>query len=190
MCELSWNIYQPWITFSTYMNVKPLNQSILSCQDYSIRKNEASKNHFNSHHLIYIWFLKILFSWASLCFGLTIEMSRLTPAGWGHYVVFLVTTLYSLLPKCLTPPRCLNGYQQMLRSSLLWISMPFCRGEWKYFQLLHAMETGISNLAQTPTRFEAQFHKLLGTILKQHLFVAVFFSDVCNKFTSMPFTLR
>lgn len=52
------------------------------------------------------------------------------------------------------------------------------------------METGISHLAQTPTRFEAQFHKLLGTILKRHLFVAVFFSDVCNKFTSMPFTLR
>lgn len=48
MCELSWKIYQPWITFSTYMNVKPLiHQGILSCQDYSIRKNEASKNHFN-----------------------------------------------------------------------------------------------------------------------------------------------
>lgn len=47
MCELSWKIYQPWITFSTYKNVKPLNQSILSCQDYSIRKHEASKNHFN-----------------------------------------------------------------------------------------------------------------------------------------------
>ena len=79
------------------MNVKPLNQGILSCQDYSIQKNEASQNYFNSHHLIYIWFLKILFSWASLydyCFGLQIEMSRLTPAGWGHYVVFSFKTLY------------------------------------------------------------------------------------------------
>lgn len=98
MCELSWKIYQPWITFSTYMNVKPLNQSILSCQDYSIRKNEASKNHFNSHHLIYIWFLKIIFLGQvsnDYCFGLQIEMSRLIPAGWGHYVVFLVMTLYS-----------------------------------------------------------------------------------------------
>lgn len=132
MCELSWKIYHPWITFSAYMNVKPLNQGILFCQDYSIRKNEASKNHFNSHHLIYIWFLKIIFLGQDsndYCFGLQIEMSRLTPAGWGHYVVFLVMTLYSLLPNCLTLPRCLNGYQQMLRSILLWISMPFCGGE-------------------------------------------------------------
>ena len=35
----------------------------------------------------------------------------------------------TLLPKCLAPPGCLNGYQQMLRWTLLWISMLFCSGE-------------------------------------------------------------
>ena len=178
MCELSWKIHQPWITFSTYLNVKPLNQSILSCQDYSIRKNEASKNHFNSHHLTYIWFLKIIFLGQvsnDYYFGLLIDLPlshthsvtiNLQPqleSSLSHFFYLHMTSpkLYpvlsalslvvfeydvqahpcrlrslccvlgqdTLLPKCLTPPWCLNGYQQMLRSTLLWISMPFCSGE-------------------------------------------------------------
>ena len=30
--------------------------------------------------------------------------------GWGHCVVFLGKTLLS---QCLSPPRCINGYQQI-----------------------------------------------------------------------------
>ena len=62
-------------------------------------KTKLAKTILISRHLIYIWFLKIIFSWAKVsedyCLRLLIEISRLTPAGWGHYVVFLVKTLYS-----------------------------------------------------------------------------------------------
>ena len=139
--------------FSTYMNVKPLNQGILSCQDYSIRKNEASKNRFNftSFNLHMVFENNIFLGKSQMVIALDSSLTSLSPI---HTVLSYISSpkLYpvlsalslvvfeydvqahpcrlgslccvlgqdTLLPKCLTPPGCLNGYQQMLRSTLLW----------------------------------------------------------------------
>ena len=63
--------------------------------------------------------------------------------GRGHCVVLLGKTLYS--HGGLSPPRCINGYQQFNAGVTLgWTSIP-SRGEGKYSQPLHATETGISS---------------------------------------------
>ena len=75
---------------------------------------------------------------------------------WWHLCLFFIRQTLSrrcalgqdtLLSQCLSPPRCINGYQRTLcwGVTLRWTRVP-SRGEQKYSLSLHVTETGISSV--------------------------------------------